>query len=92
MAGNNPKSMLTTRQSPAAVATLIASKSISSGTGAPIRQPMMAGTPNSTNVLIAPPANASNNASKNRCRIKLCRLAPSAARIDNSRSRVTGLR
>ena len=88
MAGSSPNSMLTTRHSPNAIATLAASRSISSGIGTPNFQPMMAGTPNSTNALIAPPANASTSASKNRWRINRCRLAPSAARIDSSRSRV----
>ncbi len=48
----------------------------------------MAGIPNSTNALSAPLANASKTASKNRCWMRRRRSAPSAARIDSSRSRL----
>ena len=44
--------------------------------------------PNSTNALSAPLTNASKIASKNRCWIRRRRSAPSAARIDSSRSRL----
>jgi hypothetical protein len=65
-AGNSPNIKLTTRQRPAAMTTLTASRSISLGTGAPRYQPAIAGMPNNTKLLIAAATTANTSASKNK--------------------------